>query len=104
MRDHPLGEVDEMVMHRAVGDPGADRAEHSPAIAPNGQIERPQRDLDTQPAPAQDNRIGASSAGKRHQAKILPTPRDPMPTVTKSSQDVTSFFTNPALCRVILTP
>jgi hypothetical protein len=26
-----------------------------------------------------------------------------MPAVTKSSQNVTSFFTNPPVCRVILT-
>ncbi len=62
--------------------------------------------ISTRNRPRSSTTVSASAAsrraGRRHSGKVLPNPSDPMPPLTETSQDVTSFFTNPPVCRVIL--
>jgi hypothetical protein len=102
VRDNPLGELDEVIVDRAVGHPRTELADEPPISSSDGQLERPWGDFDLKLTPAQDDHIRAPCMRNRHAAKFLRVARDPMPPVTKWSQDVTSFFTNLALCRVIL--
>ena len=45
MRDHALGQVDELIVHGPVGDPGAAVAQQPPPVAPDRERERARRDL-----------------------------------------------------------
>jgi hypothetical protein len=68
----------------------------------DGHLEGPERYLDTEWPVREHNRVRDPLTGQRHADKVLVRPGDPIPPVTKSSQDVTSFFTKPTVCRVIL--
>lgn len=57
---HALGELDEVVVHRAVGHPGAQRPDDAALCAANVQLKRPQGDLDLQRTALQHDHICAA--------------------------------------------
>jgi hypothetical protein len=63
VRDHALGQVDELIVHGALGDPGAAVAHQPASVASDREAERPRRDLHAQRTALQQQLLTVHSRG-----------------------------------------
>ena len=96
--EHPLGELDEMVVDRAVRDPQAAGPKQPLAVSPDGQGERAQRQLHAERTMLEQDLLVTNGSDSRHRLAWFSTSApSPCPVHRMVTGRVRSFFTDQRL-------